>query len=73
VVGALGEEHPKASVVEGIVEALKQRVDSAGQGLAGGKVGNDTEDVDVAVEHIGLAAAVAEIEEFECVVRGGDA
>ena len=52
---------------------MKQRVDSAGQGLAGGKVGNDTEDDDVAVEHIGLAAAVAEIEEFECVVRGGDA
>ena len=54
-------------MVEGIVEALKQRVDSAGQGLAGGKVGNDTEDDDVAVEHIGLAAAVADGDEADHV------
>lgn len=56
---------------DGIVEALEKVFYGGGQGVSGGEVGNDAEDDDVPVERVGLAGAVAEIDESERVGRGG--
>lgn len=55
--------------VEVGVDASEECADEAP--VASGKGGNDAEDEDAEVEQVGLAAAVAGIDEAERVLRGG--